>query len=981
MPMISRRPQLFIGALGLAIVALGWLLAVFVADRRTDALFETAKHDTANLAEALEEETGKTVLGVDQVLRLIQARYELDPSSFDLDRWSGGTLAGDSGELLTRIVGPDGHVVGGPAAGIDSSERDYFKVQAARPDVGLYIGQPFKGRHTGRTLLALSRRLSAADGGFSGVAVAAVDVSYLARLLGNVEIGHGVAVIIGSDGIIRAAARDGALLPADEALSFPGLQHAAAREPDGTGRLTGPLDDVERLYSYRTVEGLPIVVAIGLSVSDIQAVDSGERQTELLFGLAITALFLILLALLGRELDRRQRGAAAMARQRDDLTRLNRQLAESEATLAERTNLLEMTLDHTDQGITVVDKTLKIRLLNRRACEMMNLPAQGLMPDLETAFVARHVWEQQRLAEPSLTWEEFTRQARTISVATVRERRSPDGRTYEVRNIPLPDGGAIRTSSDVTDRVEAERDLRAAKEAAESAMAARSAFLATMSHEIRTPLNGVIGLSSLLMDTALNETQRGYLSLLRRSADHLLLLVNDVLDFSKLDAGRVELETCSFVLAETVENVVAILSPRATAKGLDFSYTIDPAVPDKVSGDPGRLSQILFNLAGNAVKFTERGRVSVAVSVVQMLPDALELRFDVADSGIGIQPEALPRLFTEFSQLDGSITRRYGGTGLGLAISNRLVALMGGRMEVASEPNIGSVFSFTIRFATGGTADNTIDAPLPPSPSLHAPLAGRRLWVLLAEDNPTNQLVARTIMENQGCRVDVAANGAEAVRAVRERAYDIVIMDIMMPEIGGLEAARMIRALPPPRCFVPIVAMTANAFAQDREACLAAGMNGFLAKPATAAKLIGAILASLGTTPVPTAAPEPEPPPPAESVLDDDMLTMLEQECGEALPDLLRLFLTECEKRVVQIQNEARAGVGRELEREAHTLKGAAISFGCPALSDAARRVEAAAMSGKDELPRLVQAVQHAHRLARAALLRRYPLLVDQPAA
>jgi len=400
-----------------------------------------------------------------------------------------------------------------------------------------------------------------------------------------------------------------------------------------------------------------------------------------------------------------------------------------------------------------------------------------------------------------------------------------------------------------------------------------------------------------------------------------------------------------------------------------------------VSGDPGRLSQILFNLAGNAVKFTERGRVSVAVSVAQVLPDALELRFDVADSGIGIQPEALPRLFTEFSQLDGSITRRYGGTGLGLAISNRLVVLMGGRMEVASEPNIGSVFSFTIRFATGDAADDTIDAPLPPSPSLNVTLAGRRLWVLLAEDNPTNQLVARTIMENQGCRVDVAANGAEAVRAVRERAYDIVIMDIMMPEIGGLEAARMIRALPPPRCFVPIVAMTANAFAQDREACLAAGMNGFLAKPATAAKLIGAILASLGTTPVPTAMPEPEPPAPADSVLDEDMLTMLEQECGEALPDLLRLFLTECEKRVVQIQNEAQAGAGRELEREAHTLKGAAISFGCPALSDAARRVEAAVMSGKDDLPRLVQAVQHAHRLARTALLRRYPLLIDQPAA
>ena len=979
MPMISRQPQFSIGALGLAIIALGWLMAVFAADRRTDAFFETAKHDTANLAEALEEETGKTVLGVDQLLRLIKARYEREPPSFDLERWSGGTLSGDSGDLVTRIVGPDGHVVGGPYAGMDVGDRDYFKVHAARPDSGLYISRPVKGRRSGRIVLVLSRRLSAPDGAFAGVVIAATDVSYLARFLGKVEIGHGVAVVIGSDGVIRAAARDGDLLPVEDDLSFPGLQHAAADEPDGTGRLTGPLDQVERLYTYRSVEGLPLVVAVGLSVPDLLAADNAVRRTELFFGLAITALFVILLALLGRELDRRQRGEAAMARQRDDLARLNRQLAESEAMLAERTALLEMTLEHTGQGITVLDKSLKIRLLNRRAAEMMNLPPQGLMPDLEFESVARHIWEQQRLIDPSLSWPEFEREAREVSVAKVHERRSPDGRTYELHNIPLPDGSAVRTSSDVTDRVEAERDLRTAKEAAEAAMQARSAFLATMSHEIRTPLNGVIGLSSLLMDTALSETQRGYLSLLRRSADHLLLLVNDVLDFSKLDAGRVELEAGTFVLAETVENVVAILSPRAAAKGLDFTYSIEPDVPASVSGDPGRLSQILFNLAGNAVKFTEHGRVSVAVSVAQRLSDAIELRFDVGDTGIGIQPEALPGLFTEFSQLDASITRRYGGTGLGLAISNRLVVLMGGRMAVASEPNIGSVFSFTIRFATGAAVEDAVGAAPPPSPSLNAALAGRHLWVLLAEDNPTNQLVARTILENQGCRVDVAANGAEAVRAVRERDYDIVIMDIMMPEIGGLDAARMIRALPPPRCSVPIVAMTANAFAQDRDACLAAGMNGFLAKPATAGKLIAAILASLSPTLEPAAAPEPESPPAAEPVLDEEMLTMLEQECGDALPDLLRLFLTECEKRVGQIQDTALAP--RELEREAHTLKGAAISFGCPALSGTARQVETAIMSGSGDLQHLAQAVRRAHRAARAALLRRYPMLVGEPAA
>jgi signal transduction histidine kinase/CheY-like chemotaxis protein len=611
---------------------------------------------------------------------------------------------------------------------------------------------------------------------------------------------------------------------------------------------------------------------------------------------------------------------------------------------------------------------------------MAGLPPPGLVPGLDFETVARRFWEQGRFSDPGLGWEAFRAQAIDLAEPAIFERHSPEGRTYEVHNIPLPDGGAIRTSSDVTGRATAERDLRQAKDAAEAAMQARSAFLATMSHEIRTPLNGVIGLSSLLMDTALSETQRGYLSLLRRSADHLLLLVNDVLDFSKLDADRVELETGSFVLAETVETITAILAPRAAAKGLDLSYTIEPDVPAMVAGDPGRLSQILFNLAGNAIKFTERGRVSVAVSTAHRLSDLVELRFDVADTGIGIPADGLPRLFGEFSQLDGSITRRYGGTGLGLAISNRLVALMGGRMEVSSEPGIGSVFSFTARFATGDALPDSAgadeaDATAPTS------LASRHPWILLAEDNPTNQLVARTILETHDCRVDVAANGVEAVEAVRERAYDLVLMDIMMPEMSGLEATRIIRALPAPRGQIPIVAMTANAFAQDREACLAAGMNGFVAKPATAAKLIGAILACLGD--LPAAAEAIDEPPPVEAApgtdepaLDLEMLEMLEQECGDSLSELLLLFLTECEKRVAQIRLLADTAPGRALEREAHTLKGAAVSFGCPGLSSAARRIEAAAMAGDADLPPMIVAVARAHEAARDALQRRYPTLI-----
>jgi signal transduction histidine kinase/DNA-binding response OmpR family regulator len=969
----NRATQIAVTTLGILIIALGWFLAISAADRRTASLYATAERNSNNLTEALEEETGKTILGVDQVLRLMKARYESDPSSFDLLRWLGRPSGSVDKDLLIGVLGPDGHARASSTGDHDSgdySDRDYYLAHTGPKDVGLFISRPFQGRHSGRLLLALSRRLSAPDGSLAGVAIALVDASYLARFLGDVDIGHGVAVVAGSDGLIRAMARDGALLPLDGDVKFERLEQAAGAAPDGTGRWTGPGDAVERLYSYRSVEGLPLSVAIGLSIPEIEARDQAMRRTETQFGLAITALFLILLLLLVHELRQRRRGEAELARQRDDLAQLNTQLAESQATLAERTALLQRTLDHTDQGIIVIDAGYKIRLINRCAAEALGVPSASFAPTLDFEALRERIWDSHRIQDPALQRPEFDTQAMELSTPHRYERRSPDGRIFEIHNIPLPDGGAIRTSTDVTERVAAEADLRAAKETAEAAMRARSEFLATMTHEIRTPLNGVIGLAGLLMDTALDEGQRGYLSSLRRSADHLLLLVNDVLDFSKLDADRVELEAGQFRLADTIENVLAILSPRAIAKGLEMAFSIAEDVPSHLVGDAGRLSQILLNLAGNAVKFTETGRVSLAVRLERTLADQVELGFDIIDTGIGIEADALPKLFKEFSQLDGSITRRYGGTGLGLAISNRLVVLMDGRMTVESQSGIGSIFSFTVTLGTADAVPDDAETAATTPSGLPSSPTGRRLSVLVAEDNPTNQLVSRTILEGHGCRVDIAANGAEAVRAVQERAYDVVIMDIMMPEVGGLEATRLIRALDSPRAKVPIVAMTANAFAQDREACIAAGMNGFIAKPATPAKLIAAIAGSLAASPPPDAANEA-----ASGVLDEAMLAMLEQEFQTGLLDLFRLFLSECEKRLPEIERLVRQSDHGDLDREAHTLKGAAISFGCPALSAAAGELEAAAAAGEDALDLLAYAVKHAHRLARDALVRRYPAL------
>ncbi|MCL4801254.1 MAG: response regulator [Burkholderiales bacterium] len=516
-----------------------------------------------------------------------------------------------------------------------------------------------------------------------------------------------------------------------------------------------------------------------------------------------------------------------------------------------------------------------------------------------------------------------------------------------------------------------------ARAAAEAASRAKSQFLANMSHEIRTPMNGIVGMAELLASTRLDDRQRRYIEALHRSAESLLDIINDVLDLSKIEAGRLELATTDFDPRATVTEVVELMRVRAEGKGLALELRVADAVPPRVHGDPIRLRQVLTNLVGNAIKFTERGGVRVSIGP-EPGAAAPMLRVEVADTGIGLTAEQSSRIFEAFTQGDASHTRKYGGTGLGLAISRDLVALMGGEIGVSSLPGRGATFWFTVAVAP---ASASAAEPAAAEPARLAPLAGR---VLLVEDNELNQVVARGMLEALGLTVVTAANGLEAMAALAQRRYDLVLMDCQMPELDGFEATRRIREREAAGGVrrSTIVALTANAVSGDRERCIAAGMDDYLAKPFRLTDLhetCSRWLRASAAEAVPAAAADA----PVEAdagtpvALDPAALERLREMQRPGQPDVVAavvgLFIDRSATLFASLREATAAADAAVARRAAHSLKSNCMHVGANGLAALFKRAELAA--GDADLAavaRLAQRIEPELNAVREQLARTY---------
>lgn len=844
----GRKLQVAVLVGALCTFALMWGSIAYHLHIKTEVARQQAHRDVMNLATAVGAQMERLFVGVDQVMSIMRDDFVRSPDTFDFALWMRRATSLKQVANQVSMWDADGDLVASliplkeGMPNINVSDREYFRKLAGDRTNEIHIGRTMLGRLSDQLVIQVAKRLERPDGQFAGVLLVSLRPENVADRFKEYDVGpHGTVSVTGRDGRVRARhpAND-AIYDFDFRNYGPNRTSEALAEGStfGSNESVGPIDGQLRFLGYRAVRGYPLVATVGRRYDDVMAPYKNERLLVLLVGFVATTAGLIFLVALLRELELRRKRNDLLSDANAELEAREADLRESHGLQATAERLAKVGHWHVDLAtgkLRVSEETFRIWGVAPDGVPLtLTAIAARVHPEDREGFLA---WWGRAKAEARDTDHEYRiclddGSTKRIHVRNVFER--------DERGSPVAVLGAVM---DVTERRAIESDLRTSREQTETALRqaedasrAKSDFLASMSHELRTPLNAVIGFTGLMIDSGdLRKPEMlRYARTVQDAGRTLLSVVNDVLDVSKLEAGGVELDPRPFDLRQMIERTSDFLRQEATAKGLSFRVVLDPDLPEAVSGDDVRLRQILLNLLSNAVKFTEAGGVTISAS--RVAPAGERIRFAVEDTGVGIPEDKLHRLFVRFSQVDGSTARRFGGTGLGLSICKDLVGLMGGEIAVATRGGQGSVFSFEIDLPIVAAADAAAPRTMP-SAGPHA----ERLSILLAEDVPTNRDLAVALLRSWGHAVDVVSDGEAVVSAVQARDYDLVLMDVQMPILDGIQAARRIRGLGTPRSRVPIVAMTANVMRGDVAAAAAAGMNEHVGKPFSPEELRAAV--------------------------------------------------------------------------------------------------------------------------------------------